>query len=53
MNFSAVIVVLFDILAASNGPEKEWALSLKYHLIKSLEEWVDDSQRAFPKVVTA
>lgn len=42
----------YHILAASNRT-KEWALSLKYHLIKSLEEWVDDSRHAFPKAVTA
>ena len=42
----------YDILAASNRAAKKWALSLTYHLIKSLEEWVDDSQRAFPKAVS-
>ena len=42
----------YDVLAASNQAAKKWALSLKYHLIKSLEEWVDDSQRAFPKAVS-
>lgn len=41
----------YDLSVVSNRKEKDWALSLKYRLIKTLEEWVDDSQRAFPKVV--
>lgn len=33
--------------------KKEWALSLTCHLIMTLEEWVGDSQRAFPKMTSA
>lgn len=44
----ALELFFYGVLATFK--RRDWSLSLKYHLIKPSEEWVDDSQHAFPKV---